>query len=142
MKGEKRISIEKRQLPPFSLTSTVSFSSIHTQIYARSYFHLDKRLFLLHLQAYLRGQEFLTILHYYTDSSVPSCSDNGVVRSRKRNYNMYVYKIENSQDCDEKEKTVTVTLRMLISYFLRKERKILFQDIFTTLSLWHAIYVI
>ncbi len=34
---------------------------------------------------------------------------------------MYVYKIENSQDCDEKEKTVTVTLRMLISYFLRKK---------------------
>lgn len=44
-------------------------------------------------------------------------SGNSVIRSRKREYNMYVYKIEKSEDCDEKEKTVTVTLRMLISYF-------------------------
>lgn len=50
-------------------------------------------------------------------------SGNSVIRSRKREYNMYVYKIEKPEDCDEKEKTVTVTLRMLISYFFKKKKE-------------------
>ncbi len=65
-RGEKNFNREKAIAPIFPyLNCILSWNPLtHTHIYVRSYFHLDKRLFLLHLHAYLREQELLTLPYY------------------------------------------------------------------------------